>query len=443
MVILAAGAGTRMQSNKLKVLHEVAGMPMVSHVYRLAQALAPAQITLVYGHQGEQLQSYFANESVNWAHQAEQWGTGHAVAQAVPHFKDDEQVLVLYGDAPLVTVQDIESVTAKRFVLTASLDDPTGYGRIIKNGEQAIAIREEKDANTDEKKINEINSGIIQAPAKSLKKWLSQLSNDNQQAEYYLTDVIAMAANDDQPFTAVCLPDPDAVKGANDMIQLAELEHIMQDRTRQKLMQAGVRLIQPESVDVRGTLICGHDVVIDKGTLFEGDNRFGDEVHIGAHCVLKDCLLAEGTHVAPHSVLEGVTTHGPCTIGPFARLREGTELSAGCKVGNFVETKKTRMGQNSKASHLSYLGDAEIGQDVNIGAGTITCNYDGVNKFKTTIGDGAFIGSDSQLVAPVTVGKGATIGAGSTITRNAPDDELTLSRNKQTTIKGWEKPKKK
>ncbi len=442
VVILAAGAGTRMRSAKLKVLHEVAGLAMVDHVLSLAKQLKPAQITVVFGHQGDQLIQHLQHEQVNWAEQQQQLGTGHAVRQATPFFRDDEDVLVLYGDAPLVMPEDLSAITASQFVLTATLGDPTGYGRIIRDGAHIEAIVEQKDASTEQLAIKEINSGIIQAPAAKLDQWLARLSNNNQQAEYYLTDVIGLAAEDGTPFEAVQLADANAVKGANDMAQLAELEDLMQQRIREQLMRQGVRLLKPHSVDVRGQLDCGQDVVIDKGVLLEGKVTLGDNVRVGAYSVLKNCRLAAGTVVEPHTMLDGVTTTGACSMGPFARLRPGTQLAAGCKIGNFVETKKARLGQNSKASHLSYLGDAEIGEGVNMGAGTITCNYDGVNKFTTTIGDGAFIGSDSQLVAPVTIGKNATIGAGSTITRDTPDNQLTLSRSRQKTVDNWQKPGK-
>lgn len=443
VVILAAGAGTRMRSNKLKVLHEVAGQTMIDHVLQLAQSLNPAQITLVFGHQGEQLIQHCQDQNVNWAEQKQQLGTGHAVQQAVEFFNDDEDVLVLYGDAPLVQTKDLVNLQGQQFVLTAKLTDPTGYGRIIRSGEHIDAIVEQKDANTEQLAIQEINSGIIQAPATKLKKWLSRLSNDNQQKEYYLTDVIGLAAADKDPFLATQLADANAVKGANDMAQLAELEDLMQHRRRHEQMLKGVRLIRPGSVDIRGHLICGQDVVIDKGVVFLGDNQLGNDIHIGAYAVIKNCQLASGTVIESHSMLDQVVTTGACHIGPFARLRPGTTVAAGCKIGNFVETKKVQLGPNSKASHLSYLGDAIIGKEVNIGAGTITCNYDGVNKFTTEIKDGAFIGSDSQLVAPVVIGKNATIGAGSTITKDAPDEHLTLSRNKQRTVEHWQKPRKK
>lgn len=443
VVILAAGAGTRMQSHKLKVLHPVAGLAMIDHVLQLAQSLNPAQITLVFGHNGEQLIQHCQDQNVNWAEQKQQLGTGHAVQQSVEFFNDDENVLVLYGDAPLVQHKDLNHLSDQQFVLTAKVPDPTGYGRIIRTDQNIKAIVEQKDANTEQLAIHEINSGIIQAPAIKLKKWLSHLSNNNQQQEYYLTDVIGLAAKDGSPFKAVQLADADSVKGANDMVQLAELEDIMQQRRRIELMHKGVRLIRPGSVDIRGQLTCGQDVVIDKGVIFEGNNQLGNDIHIGAFSVVKNCQLASGTVIEPHSMLDHVVTTGACHIGPFARLRPGTEIAEGCKVGNFVETKKTQLGPNSKASHLSYLGDAVIGQNVNIGAGTITCNYDGVNKFTTEIKDGAFIGSDSQLIAPVVIGKNATIGAGSTITKDAPDEQLTLSRSRQRSVVHWHKPRKK
>lgn len=443
VVILAAGAGTRMRSKKLKVLHQLAGQPMIDYVLQLAYSLEPAQITMVYGHHGDQLMAHCQDPRLNWAEQAQQLGTGHAVQQAEKFFKESENVLVLYGDAPLVQNKDLADLTGQQFVLTAQLNDPTGYGRIIRNGDFVEAIVEQKDANEVELSIKEINSGIIQAPAIQLKKWLGQLSNNNQQKEFYLTDVIELAANDGQPFTAVKLQDGDAVKGANDRVQLAVLETLIQQRRRHELMYQGVHLIRPETVDIRGCLTCGEDVVVDKGVIFEGKNQLGDDTLIGAFSVIKNCRLAAGTVIEPHSMLDGVVTTGACTIGPFARLRPGTEIATGCKIGNFVETKKAQLGPNSKASHLSYLGDAHIGRGVNIGAGTITCNYDGVNKFTTTIKDGAFIGSDTQLIAPVTIGKNATIGAGSTITKDAKDESLTLSRSRQRTVENWQKPEKK
>jgi len=443
IIILAAGAGTRMHSDKLKVLHEVAGRTMILHVLKTAKSLNPAQITVVCGHQKEALKQALAEESVNWAEQTEQLGTGHAVQQAMSFVQKNESVLVLYGDAPLVEAEDLQTMQAEACVLTAHLDDPTGYGRIINQDGKITAIVEQKDANEDQLSIQEVNSGIIKAPAEDLSRWLQQLDNNNSQGEYYLTDVIAMAAEEGRPFEAVQAGQSDIFKGANDMAQLAELEAIYQRRKVSRLLKQGVRMPRPETVDIRGGLNCGRDVVLDKNTLFIGDNQLADGVQIGAFSVLENCDLAAGTVVEAHSMLSGVKTSGACTIGPFARLRPGTELAQGSKVGNFVEMKKAKVGENSKASHLSYLGDAEIGNNVNIGAGTITCNYDGVNKFTTVIKEGAFIGSDSQLVAPVTIGEGATIGAGSTITKDAPDGQLTLSRSRQRSVADWQKPSKK
>lgn len=443
IIILAAGAGTRMHSDKLKVLHEVAGRSMILHVLNTAKSLNPAQITVVCGHQKETLIQALSAESVNWAEQSEQLGTGHAVQQAMSFVQKNESVLVLYGDAPLVEAEDLQTMQSEASVLTAHLDDPTGYGRIINQDGKITAIVEQKDANQDQLSIQEVNSGIIKAPAEDLSRWLQQLDNNNSQGEYYLTDVIALAAEEGRPFAAVQAGQSDIIKGANDMAQLADLEAIYQRRVVSRLMQQGVRMPRPQTVDIRGELSCGRDVVLDKNTLLVGDNTLADGVQVGAFSVLENCDLAAGTVVEPHSMLSGVKTSGACTIGPFARLRPGTELAQGSKVGNFVEMKKAKVGENSKASHLSYLGDAEIGDNVNIGAGTITCNYDGVNKFTTVIKEGAFIGSDSQLVAPVTIGAGATIGAGSTITKDAPDGQLTLSRSRQRSVADWQKPSKK
>ena len=432
-----------MRSNKPKVLQPVAGRAMIEHVLATAKALNPNNISIVYGHRGDQLKTHLQYEQVQWVEQAEQLGTGHAVEMALPQVADDETILVLYGDAPLVTAQDLQALEDKRTVLTAEVENPTGYGRILRGENGIEAIIEEKDANTEQKAIQEINSGIIQAAASELKQWLQQIDQDNAQGELYLTDVIGIAAQSGQPFLPVKLKDSDSVKGANTMLQLAELDAIMQQRQRNALMQSGVCLQQPDSISIQGQVDCGSDVVIETGAVLKGSNTFGEGVVIGAYSVIENCQLGAGTVVESHSVLQEVVSTGPCSIGPFARLRPGTQLSAGCKIGNFVETKKATLGENSKASHLSYLGDAEIGEDVNIGAGTITCNYDGVNKFKTVIEDGAFIGSDSQLVAPVTIGENATIGAGSTITKDTPADQLTVSRSRQKSIADWQRPKKK
>ncbi len=441
IIVLAAGAGTRMKSSLPKVLHRLGGVPMIEHVLATAQALNPAQIHLVYGHCGDALREALGSAPVQWVLQAEQNGTGHAVAVALAGVPDDAQVLVLYGDAPLVRPDDLDGFD-EHSVFTAELADPSGYGRIVRDGACVAEIVEHRDCNAQQRTIHEINSGMLATRAADLKRWLAAIRPDNSQGELYLTDAVALAAAEGRAFTARCLPESDSVKGANDMLQLAELEDIWQRRVLGALMRNGVRLHHPANTRVRGDLRCGRDVEIDTGAVFDGVNRLGDGVLIGAHSVLRDCDLAAGTRVAPHCVLEGVVTTGACDIGPFARLRPGTELSAGCKIGNFVETKKARLGPNSKASHLSYLGDAEIGANVNIGAGTITCNYDGVNKFTTEIGDGAFIGSDTQLIAPVVIGRNATIGAGSTISHDAPEEQLTLSRSRQKSVPDWQRPKK-
>jgi bifunctional UDP-N-acetylglucosamine pyrophosphorylase/glucosamine-1-phosphate N-acetyltransferase len=445
IVILAAGKGTRMKSNKLKVLHPLAGSTIIDHVLQTSKQLSPSKIIMVYGHQGEQLRSHFADEEITWVEQKNPQGTGHAVQQALPFIEEGSQVLILVGDAPLIQVADlIKLLIFPQAVLTAKLSNPFGYGRIIKNNDGLVeSIVEEKDTDNTQKKVNEINSGIILAPAKDLKKWLSEINDNNAQGELYLTDILALAHSDDKSFNTVQVMDNKSIKGINDRAQLAECETIRQSQLTQELMLKGVYLSSPHTVQVRGTINCGQDICIDAGVILEGDIDIADDVVIGAYSIIKNCKLGKGTRIAPHSMLEEVITKGECDIGPFARLRPGTHIGKHAKVGNFVETKKTTIGDYSKASHLTYLGDCEIGQHVNIGAGTITCNYDGVNKFKTIIEDGAFIGSDSQLIAPVTIGKGATIGAGSTITKDTPTNSLTLSRARQKSLPGWQKPTKK
>lgn len=442
IIILAAGAGTRMRSDISKVLQPIAGQTMIDSVLLVAKSQKPSQITIVYGYQGDQVKAHLKDESVNWVEQAEQLGTGHAVEMALSEVDDNETVLVLYGDAPLITASDLSQLGDQQAVLTAIVNDPSGYGRIVRNDGWIKSIIEEKDATPEQKNIKEINSGIIQAHAKNLKKWIKKIDRNNAQRELYLTDVIKVAAEEKTPFLAVPVSDTDSVKGANDMVQLAELDLIMQSRYKNGLMRQGVRLKMPDSICIDGTMDCENDVSIENGVVIKGHNTCATGVHIGAYSVIKNCKLAAGTQVAAHSVLDGVTTTGACVIGPFARLRPGTVLSKGCKIGNFVETKKAIFGEYSKASHLSYLGDVEIGKDVNIGAGTITCNYDGVNKYQTVIEEGAFIGSDTQLIAPVRVGKNATIGAGSTIATDAPAEQLTLSRSPQKSILDWQRPEK-
>ncbi|PQJ58011.1 UDP-N-acetylglucosamine diphosphorylase/glucosamine-1-phosphate N-acetyltransferase [Vibrio chagasii] len=447
-VILAAGKGTRMYSNTPKVLHTLAGKPMVKHVIDTCNGLGAQNIHLVYGHGGDQMKATLAEESVNWALQAEQLGTGHAVDQASAHFADDEKVLVLYGDVPLISPETIENLLDAQpnggiALLTVVLDNPMGYGRIIRRNGPVVAIVEQKDATDEQKLIKEINTGVMVATGGDLKRWLSGLSNDNAQGEYYLTDVIAAAHDEGRAVEAVHPVSPIEVEGVNDRSQLARLERAYQAEQADKLLKQGVMLRDPSRFDLRGELQCGMDVEIDTNVIIEGSVSIGDNVVIGTGCVLKDCEIDDNTVIRPYSVIEGATVGEDCTVGPFTRLRPGADMRNDSHVGNFVEVKNTRLGEGSKANHLTYLGDAEIGQRVNVGAGTITCNYDGANKFKTIIGDDVFVGSDSQLIAPVTIGNGATVGAGSTVTRDVSENELVISRAKERKIADWQRPTKK
>ena len=448
VIILAAGEGKRMKSALPKVLQPIAGKPMLAQVIDAARALKPEGIHVVYGHGGDQVQAAFADQTdLQWAHQAQQLGTGHAVAQAMPNVPDAATVLVLYGDVPLTrpeTLQRLLDAPGRLSVLVAEPEDPTGYGRIVRNAEGRVAaIVEHKDADDEQRRIRTINTGIIAAESTALRRWLGSLSNQNSQGEYYLTDVFASAAAEFSPAEMVLVTDPLEVEGANDPWQLGQLERAFQQRAARALCVQGARLIDPARFDQRGTVRVGRDVQIDVDVILEGDVELGDGVHIGPFCRLKDVKLGAGTEVRAHCDLEGVVAEGAAQIGPYARLRPGTVLADGVHVGNFVETKKITLGVGSKANHLTYLGDAVIGSGVNIGAGTITCNYDGVNKFVTTIEDGVFVGSNSSLVAPVTLGKNATIGAGSIITKNAPADQLTVARARQVSLEGWQRPKKK
>ncbi|MFA0567583.1 bifunctional UDP-N-acetylglucosamine diphosphorylase/glucosamine-1-phosphate N-acetyltransferase GlmU [Vibrio gallaecicus] len=447
-VILAAGKGTRMYSNTPKVLHTLAGKPMVKHVIDTCNGLGAQNIHLVYGHGGEQMKSTLAQESVNWALQAEQLGTGHAVDQASEHFADDEKVLVLYGDVPLISPETIENLLDAQpnggiALLTVVLDNPMGYGRIIRRNGPVVAIVEQKDATDEQKLIKEINTGVMVATGGDLKRWLSGLSNDNAQGEYYLTDVIAAAHDEGRAVEAVHPVSPIEVEGVNDRSQLARLERAYQAEQADKLLKQGVMLRDPSRFDLRGELQCGMDVEIDTNVIIEGTVSIGDNVVIGTGCVLKDCEIDDNTIVRPYSIIDGATVGEDCTVGPFTRLRPGADMRNNSHVGNFVEVKNTCLGEGSKANHLTYLGDAEIGQRVNVGAGAITCNYDGANKFKTIIGDDVFVGSDSQLIAPVTIGNGATVGAGSTVTRDVSENELVISRAKERKIANWARPTKK
>ena len=447
-VILAAGKGTRMYSEKPKVLHTLAGRPMAKHVIDTCQSLGANNIHLVYGHGGDQMKQAFEQESVNWVLQAEQLGTGHAVNQAAPGFADDEKVLVLYGDVPLISQETIENLLDAQpnggiALLTVVLKKPDGYGRIIRKNGPVVAIVEQKDATEEQKLVREVNTGVMVATGGDLKRWLSALKNENAQGEYYLTDVIAAAHEEGRAVEAVHPVNPIEVEGVNDRSQLARLERAFQSMQAQTLLQQGVMLRDPSRFDLRGQLQCGMDVEIDTNVIIEGSVSLGDNVFIGTGCVLKDCEIDDNTVLSPYTVIDGATVGEDCTVGPFARLRPGTELKKAAHVGNFVEIKNATLGQDSKAGHLTYLGDAQIGDRVNVGAGVITCNYDGANKFKTTIGDDVFVGSDSQLIAPVTIADGATIGAGTTLTKDVAENELVITRAKERVIADWKRPTKK
>ncbi len=449
IVILAAGRGTRMKSDLPKVLHPLAGRPLLTHVLAAADVLAPARICVVYGHGGERLPTAIGRADLTWVRQEPQLGTGHAVQQALPHLDPEAVVLILYGDVPLIrpeTLQEMVLIAREGAValLTVRLDNPAGYGRIVRNSRgQVERIVEHKDASAEELAIDEVNTGILCLPAGKLAGWLARLTNDNAQGEYYLTDVIGMAAAEGERILP-CHPSSEwEVLGVNSRQQLAELERVHQRNLAAALMAEGVTLIDPARLDVRGELTCGRDVLIDVGCIFEGKVVLGDDVKVGAYCILKDVTIDAGAQLLPFCHVEGTKIGAQARVGPYSRLRPGTTLDAETHIGNFVEVKNSQVGFNSKINHLSYVGDAYVGRKVNIGAGTITCNYDGANKHRTVIEDEAFIGSDTQLVAPVTVGRGATLGAGTTLTRDAPPGELTLSRVRQTTIYGWQRPKKK
>ncbi len=448
VVVLAAGEGKRMKSALPKVLQKIASVPMLAHVIASARALDPAGIHIVYGHGGDAVRAAFAGQpDLQWAEQAEQLGTGHAVQQAMPGVPDDARVLVLYGDVPLIraeTLRRLLDAPGRLSVLVAEVADPTGYGRIVRDAQGRVAaIVEHKDADEATRRIRSINTGIIAADANALVPWLDRLSNGNAQGEYYLTDVFAMAAEEFLPAEIVTVADPMETEGANDPWQLAQLERAYQRRRVRALCDAGARFADVDRVDVRGEVMVGRDVEIDADVVFEGRVVLGDGVRIGPFCRLKDVTLAPRTEVRAHCDLEGARTEGAVQIGPFARLRPGAVLADGVHIGNFVEVKNAALGIGSKANHLAYLGDAVIGAGVNIGAGTITCNYDGANKWTTTIGDGAFIGSNAALVAPVTIGAGATIAAGSVIHKDAPEGKLTVARSRQETVDGWKRPVKK
>ncbi|MEQ6340077.1 MAG: bifunctional UDP-N-acetylglucosamine diphosphorylase/glucosamine-1-phosphate N-acetyltransferase GlmU [Gammaproteobacteria bacterium] len=449
VIILAAGAGTRMRSKLPKVLHEVGGKPMLEHVVDAARQLDARRIQVVYGHGGEAVRSALAHLEVVWVEQGEQLGTGHAVAQTLPHMGAGDTVLVLYGDVPLISAETLRQVVAvaqqdSLGLLTVRLDDPRGYGRIVRDDQGSVVrIVEEKDASTEQRAIAEINTGMLAVSGERLQKWLAVLDNNNAQGEYYLTDIIAMAVRDGVKVSTVAPRSAAEVMGVNNRVQLAEVERHYQRAQAEHLMLAGITLRDPTRFDVRGELSAGSDVTIDVNVVIEGKVVLGNGVRIGPNVVLRNAAIGDDVEILAQCVIEDAVIGAHCRIGPFARIRPETRLAADVHIGNFVEIKKSEIGQGSKINHLSYVGDATVGGNVNIGAGTITCNYDGANKHRTIIGNDVFVGSSTQLVAPVTVGDGATIGAGSTITRDAPPGELTLSRTPQQTRLGWKRPIKK
>lgn len=448
IVILAAGQGTRMRSGLPKVLQPLAGKPLLAHVLDAVETLSADSVYVVYGHGGDQVPNGFPERNVEWVLQESRLGTGHAVAQVIGRIADDHAVLVLYGDVPLIDPQTLRYLidqmeVADLSLLTTKLDDPSGYGRIVRNVHGAVErIIEHKDATDGERRIDEVNTGLLVAKANRLRKWLATLGNDNSQGEYYLTDTIGMAASEGLRVEGVIAEDPSEVHGINDRRQLAEAEDILRRRRANKLLRDGVTLIDPRRIDIRGDLKCGQDVTIDANVVFEGDVVLGNGVHVGPGCIIRNSHIGDGSVIDALCHIESAVIGRGCHIGPYARLRPEAHLHDDVRVGNFVEIKKSEIGKGSKVNHLTYLGDAAIGTRVNIGAGTITCNYDGANKHRTVIEDGAFVGSNTALVAPVRVGRNAVIGAGSTISKDAPADALTVSRARQATIEGWQRPGK-
>ena len=448
VVILAAGQGKRMRSDLPKVLHRLGGRPLLAHVLDTARELSAGRICVVYGHGGEAVREALDADDLVWVKQEPQLGTGHAVLQTLTFLEPGVPTLVLYGDVPLIGTATlsrlVEMAGSGLGILTEDLDDPSGYGRIVRDeAGRVLRIVEERDASEDERTLSEINTGFVVAPTAALMRWLPALGNDNAQGEYYLTDIVRLAIGEGMP---VATTQPDAsweVLGVNSKVQLAELERLHQYRNALLLMEQGVTLLDPDRLDVRGELDCGRDVTIDVNCVFEGRVVLGDGVEIGAHCVLKNAVIGAGTRIAPFTHIDDTEAGPGCVIGPYARLRPGTKLGEDVHIGNFVEVKNSTVADRSKANHLAYVGDATVGKNVNVGAGTITCNYDGANKHRTVIEDDVFIGSDTQLVAPVTVGRGATLGAGTTLTEDAPADKLTITRVKQTTVPGWKRPQKK
>jgi bifunctional UDP-N-acetylglucosamine pyrophosphorylase/glucosamine-1-phosphate N-acetyltransferase len=448
VVILAAGQGKRMKSPLPKVLQPLAGKPLLKHVVDVAQSLEPAEVSVVYGHGGDTVREALKGEKVSWALQAQQLGTGHAVMQALPLLKDDSLVLVLYGDVPLIRRETLEELVKlagpkAMSLLTMVVDNPTGYGRIVRNARgQVLKIVEQKDASKAQLRIRECNTGILAAPARLLRKWLGKLKNHNAQGEYYLTDIVAMAVKDKVKVNPLVSPTVAEVLGVNDKVQLAEVEALRRAQVARELMLAGVTVADPARLDVRGTLTHGSDVFIDVNAVFEGEVALGNRVRIGPNCVIRNAKIGDDTEIFANCVIDSADIGPKCLIGPFSRVRPTSTLAEGVHIGNFVEVKNSKIGVESKANHLSYVGDAEVGSRVNVGAGTIVANYDGANKHRTVIEDNAHTGSNSVLVAPITVGAGATVGAGSTVTRAVPAGKLTLARARQVVIEGWERPVK-
>jgi bifunctional UDP-N-acetylglucosamine pyrophosphorylase/glucosamine-1-phosphate N-acetyltransferase len=447
VVVLAAGKGTRMKSSLPKVLHPIGGKPMVQHIVDTVKNLGASNIHIVYGHGREQLQNQLNHNNLSWCLQDQQLGTGHAVQQAAPLIQDDENVLILVGDAPLIKESTLRQLLAVKkdadlALLTVNLEDPTGMGRIIRQGEQVTAIVEHKDASDQQRLIKETNTGMMIMGGSDLKRWLSALNNNNAQGEFYLTDVIEMAAKEGKSIHASQPSRAIEVEGINNRVQLASIERAYQAEQAEAIMLQGVSLLDPSRFDVRGELEVGQDISIDVNVIIEGKVKIGSNVTIGANCILIDSIIEDNATIHANSILEQAVVGQHCSVGPYARLRPGTIMKEQSRVGNFVEMKKTILGKGSKANHLTYLGDTEVGEGANIGAGTITCNYDGVNKFKTFIGDGAFIGSNSALVAPASIGVNATVGAGSIITKEVGDNELAICRAKQRNIDTWQRPKK-
>ena len=446
VVILAAGQGTRMKSSLPKVLHPIAAKPMLQHVIDSARLLEPERIVIVYGHGGEQVRAHIPDDDLVWAEQAEQLGTGHAVEQAMPYLQQAERILVLYGDVPLIQAETLKMLVAcdtSLSLLTVSLADPSGYGRIVRNAHDHItAIVEHKDASAEQLKICEINTGIMCIENKALGGWIDKLENNNTQKEFYLTDIVAFAVDDNVNVLAVHPDTESEVSGVNDRVQLAALEREYQRMQAQKLMRQGVTIIDPGRIDIRGNVEIGQDSIIDINVILEGNVSIAAGVSIGANTVIKNSRIDDHVSILENCVIENAIVGEASKVGPFARIRPGTELVGNNHIGNFVELKNARVDAGSKVNHLSYVGDSEIGKTVNVGAGTITCNYDGANKHKTIIGDNSFIGSNTALVAPIKINKGSTIGAGSVITKETPQDKLTLTRAKQITIKNWQRPVK-